>query len=106
VRERVERTDDVGAVDPEIKCEVIPSSRRNTYVRNIVVGGKCGDNRLRTVTTRDADRVGTPCNRGERYFAEVVAGVEDDRFDTARVTLVGEVDALGFSATGARVDDN
>ena len=63
VGERVERADDVVAVDAEIEGEVIPGAGGDAHERHVVLRRHPGDQCLRPVAAGHADDVGAPRDR-------------------------------------------
>ena len=80
--ERVERPDDVVAVEPEVEREVVARPGGHADVRQIVLHRDLRDERLRAVAARHADHIGRASGlAGER--SQVVAALEEDRLDPA-----------------------
>ena len=71
VDERVERADDVVAVDPEVEREVVAGAGRDAGVGQAVLGGDRGDDRLRAVAAGHRERVGAV---GDRVAHELLRG--------------------------------
>ena len=90
VGERVERAEDVAAVDADVKGEVVARSRRDADKRQVVSVRDGGDDRERSVSTRDAERIRAAGNlvRGER--GEIVAWSEDAHGDAALARVLDE----------------
>jgi hypothetical protein len=95
---RVERADDVIAVDAEIVREVVARARGNTGVGDVVRGRDLRDNRLRAVTSGDTDRVRSRRDSCRCDRAQIVTGPEHEWFDASRATFAGEVEALRLAA--------
>ena len=98
VDERVERADDIVAVDSEIQREMVSRARRNAGVGQVELRGDRGDDRLRPVATRHRQRVRATRNRVPGELLEVLAAGELDWLDAALGRLVGEREALGLAA--------
>ena len=104
VDERVERPDDVVAIDPEIEREVVPGAGRDARVREVELGGDHRDDRLRAVSARHRERVSSVAPTASRTSClQVVAAVQLDRLDPAPARLVGQLEALRLAAAGQRV---
>jgi hypothetical protein len=103
VRVRVERSDDVVAVDAEIEREMVTRPRRHTHVRESPIRGDRGDDRLRAVATRNADGIRTVGDRVADMRREVIAEVQLDRLYAARASLACDLEALRLPATRFRV---
>ncbi len=103
-REGVERADDVVAVEPQVERKVVPRPRRDADVGQVVLHGDLGYQRLRAVASGHADHVGGPGRLdGER--AQIVASLQDDRFDASPARLVHEVEPLDLPASRPRVHE-
>ena len=105
VDERVERADDVVAVDAEVEREVVARARRDAGVGQVELGGDRGDDRLRAVAAGHRQPVGAAGDRVAHELLEVPRGAELDRLDPARAGLVGQREALGLAAAGLRVEE-
>ena len=105
VHERVERADDVVAVHAEVEREMVARSRRDAGVGQSVLGGDRRDDRLRAVAARHRERVGAALDGRAHERLEVAPGSQLDRLDAAGASLLGEVEALGLAAAGARVEE-
>ena len=81
VDERVERTDDVVAVDAEIEREVVARARRDAGVRQSELGGDGSHDRLRAVSPGHGQRVRTAFDGVADERLEVVAPLQLDRLD-------------------------
>ena len=67
VDERVERADDVVAVDAEVEREVVARARRHTRIRQVELRGDRGDDRLRAIAARHRLWAGL-CLMGAVFF--------------------------------------
>ena len=75
VHERVERADDVVAVDPEVEREMVPGARRYARVRQVELGRDHRDHGLRAVAAGHRERVRALLHRAADELLEVVAAV-------------------------------
>ncbi len=73
VDEGVERADDVFAVDAEVEGEVVAGPGRDTGVRQIVLGGDRGDQRLGAVAAGHRQGVGAAADGLAHQLLEIVA---------------------------------
>jgi hypothetical protein len=105
VGERVQRADDVVAVQAEVEGEVVPRPSGHHYVRDAVRRGHGRHQGLRPVAARHADDVGAAGDRVLREPHEVVAGLEHDRLDAPCLALVLEVESRRLPATRLGVHD-
>ena len=80
--ERVERADDVVAVEPEVEGEVVARPRGDADVGDAVLHRDLRDERLRPVAARHPDHVGR-AGRLAREGPQVVVRAEHDRLDAA-----------------------
>ena len=105
VDERVQRTDDIVAVDAEVEREVVARPRRDAGVGQVELGGDRGDDRLRAVAAGHRQPVGALGDGGAHELLEIAAERQLDRLDPARPCLVGELEALRLAAAGLRVEE-
>jgi hypothetical protein len=105
VSERIQGTDDIGAIDTNVERKVIAGPSRNTDVRKVVLVRDCRNEGLRTVATCDTDRVRTPGDDSLGDSEQIVVSLEHDRLDATSATFAGETEAFSFAATGSRVDN-
>ena len=103
VRERVESSHDVVAVDAEIEREMVTRPRRHAHVREPPFGGDRGDDRLRAVAARHAYRVRAVGDRVAHERREVIAEMQLDRLDAASASLARDLEALRLPAARLRV---
>ena len=101
--EGVEGADDVVAVDPQIEREVVAGTGRDAREGQVVLGRDRGDERLGAVTACGRETVGPVGHGVTDQLLEVVTGLQLDRLDPARPSLVGQVVADGLAAAGPRV---
>ena len=73
VDERLERPDDVIAIDAEVEGEVVPGPGGDAREREIVLGRDRGDQRLRPVAPRSHQSVGAAADGVLHERDEVVA---------------------------------
>ena len=85
VGQRVQRPDDVVAVDPEVEREVVARPGRDAGVRQPVLGGRRGDDGLRAIAPGGGQGVGAAFDRYLDELAEVVARTQS----TARCRACG-----------------
>ena len=100
VSERIERTDDIVAIDTEIEGKVVARPRRDADVRNVVLRRHRRDERLRSVAAGNTDRVRTSRHGSRRDAEQIVAVPEHDRFDSPRGAFADEAEALSLPAAG------
>ena len=105
VGERVERADDVVPVETEVEGEVVARAGRDADMGDVMPHGNGGDQRLRAITPRHPDDIGTPSHGVFRELAKVVTGPEEQRFDPAFPRLLQQVEALGLPAARLGIDD-
>ena len=105
VDERIERTDDVVAIDAKIESEVIARAGRDARIRQVVLGGQLGHDRLRAVAARRSQAVGAALHCVADELFEVVTEVQLDWLDTPAACLIGEVEPLGLAAARLGVVD-
>ena len=103
LRERVERADDIVAIDAEVQREMITGPSRHTHVRKPPLGGDRGDDRLRAVSAGHADRVGAAVDRIVHQRGEIISEMKLDRLDAAGASLARDMEALGLPPTRFRV---
>ena len=103
INERVQSTDDVVAVNAEIEREVVAGASRHACVRQPDFGSDLGNDRLRTVPACHCEPVRATLDRATYQRLEVLAGFQLDRLDATLASLLGELEAFGFPATGARI---
>ena len=96
--EGVEGADDVVAVDPQIEREVVAGTGWDAGEGQVVLGRDRGDERLGAVTACGRESVGPVGHRVTDQLLEVVAGLQLDRLDPTRPSLVGQVVADGLAA--------
>ena len=104
--EGVEGADDVVAVDPQIEREVVAGAGRDAGEGEVVLGCDRGDERLGAVTARGGETVGPGGHGVTDQLFQVVTGLQLDRLDPTRPSLVGQVVADGLAAAGPRVPDD
>ena len=103
VDERVERADDVVAIDAEVEREVVACARRHARVRQVELRGDRGDDGLRAVAAGHRQPVGAAGDRVAHEPLEVPRGTELDRLDPARPGFVRHREPLGLAAAGLGV---
>src|SRR6201999_3281793 len=86
----------------EVEREVVARARRDARVREPVLGGQGGHDRLRPVSPRHGQPVGAAGDRVAHQDLQVVAGGELDRLDPPLACLVRELEALRLAAARAR----
>ena len=91
--ERVQRTQHVTPVHPEIEREVVPRAGRDTDEGKAVSSGGRGHDRERAVPTRHAERVCAPVHDRLDPAHVAVAGGEEDDLDPQFARPRGEGDA-------------
>ena len=101
VDERVQRADDVVAVDAEVEREVVARAGRYARVRQAALGGDRRDDRLRAVAAGHRERVGAAIESAADERLEVPGRAELDRLDPTLARLVGEFEALRLAAARA-----
>ena len=103
VDERVERTDDVVPIDPEVEREVVAGPGRDADEREIVLHRDGRHERLRPVAPRRAQHGRARLDRVDRLLAPVVLGPQDDRLHPTLAALLDDVELLDLAAAGLRV---
>src|ERR1019366_707604 len=103
--ERIQGTDDIGAIDTNIERKVVAGPSRNTDERKVVLVRHCRNESLRTVATCDTDCVRTPGDDSLGDSEQIVVALEHDRLDATSAAFAGEIEAFGFAAAGSRVDN-
>ena len=100
--ERLERSDDVVAVEPEVQGEVVSRPGGHTHERDVVLHRDLGDEGLRAVAAGHPDHVGRagglPCQR-----QQIVTRPEQHRFDTSPLRLQDELEPLHLPAAGSGI---
>ena len=104
--ERVQRADDVVAVDAEVEREVVARAGRDAGERQVVLGGDRRDQGLGPVAARRRERVRAIGHRRADELLEVIARGELDGLDPPRARLGGEIGLERLPASGAGVPDH
>ena len=99
----VERPHDVVAVDTEVEREVVAGAGGHAGVRQPTLGGDGRHDRLRAIPARHRESVRAARPHPDQGL-EVVTGLQLDGLD-ASLGRLGEREALGLPATGARVEE-
>ena len=68
------------------------------------LGGDLGNDRLRAVPASHREPVRASLDGAAYQHLKVVAGLQLDRLDAALTSLLGELEAFGLPATGARIE--
>lgn len=105
INERIERTDDVVAVNAEIEREVVAGAGGHAGVGQPALGGDLGNDRLRAVPTSHREPVRATLDRAAYEHLKVIAGLQLDRLDPTFPSLLGELEAFRLPATGARIEE-
>jgi hypothetical protein len=101
--ERIEGTDHVVAVQPEVHGQMVAGARGDADECHSVIGGHAGHQRLRAVSTGHADHVGTAGDGLLGQSTQVVARCQHDRLDASPLRLLDEVESLHLAAPRPRV---
>ena len=90
VGERVERADEIVAIDAEVECEMVARAGGNADEGKSV--RECGrrDDGQRSVAAGDAERVGAARDGVGYQRSEVVVRAQDDHVDAALARPLGE----------------
>ena len=105
VGERVERADEIAAVDAEVEREVVAGAGGNADERKLVRECGCRDDGERSVAAGDAERVRAARHGVVDERCEVVVRAHDDHVDAALARPLGEAGARRLAAAGPRVDE-
>ena len=105
VGERVERADEIAAVDAEVEREVVAGAGGNADERKPVRECGCGDDGERSVAAGGAERVRAARHGLVDERCEVVVRAQDDHVDAELARPLGEAGARRLAATGLRVDE-
>ena len=105
VGERVERADQIAAVDADVEREVVAGAGGNADERKAVRESGCGHDGERPVAAGDAERVRAARHGVVDERCEVVVRAQDDHVDAALARPLGEAGARRLAATGPRVDE-
>jgi hypothetical protein len=105
-RQRVERTEDVLAIDPQIQREVVAGAGRDTRVGQPVLGGDRGDEGLRPVAAGHRQAVGAALHGRPDQLLEILARLEDGGLEPPFARLVGEAGAGGAPVPRTRIDED
>ena len=100
VRERVERSHDVVAIDTEIEREMVTRPCRHAHVRESPLRGDRGDDRLRAVAARHAYCIRAVGDRVMHECREVIAEVQLDRLYAARARLACDLEVGVHGVSG------
>ena len=105
VGERVERADEIVAIDAEVECEMVARAGGNADEGKPV--RECGrrDDGQRSVAAGDAERVGAARDGVGDQRPEVVVRAQDDHVDAALARPLGEPGARGLAAARLRIDE-
>ena len=98
VGERVERADQIAAVDAEVEREVVAGAGGNADERKVVRESGCGHDGERPVAAGDAERVRAARHRVVDERCEVVVRAQDDHVDAALACPLGEAGARRLAA--------
>ena len=102
---RVERPDDVVAVEPEIEREVVPCAGGDDHHRQPELSGDAADHGLRAVTARHAEHVDAARGHVAHALEPVLIRLEHDRFDPAAAAFVDKVEPLRLTAARLEVHE-
>ena len=105
VGERVERADQIAAIEAEVEREVVAGAGGNADERKSVRECGCSDDGERPVAAGDAERVGAARHCVSDQRCEVVVRAQDDHVDPALARPLGEAGARRLAATGLRVEE-
>ena len=103
VDECVESADDVFAIHPEVKCEVVAGPCRDTGVGEVELSRDHRDHRLRAVATGHRHGIGAVGHRVAHQLLQVGAELQLDRLDAPLSGLLGELELLRLAASRFRV---
>ena len=105
VGERVERADQIVAIEAEVEREVVAGAGGNADERKPVRECGCCDDGERPVAAGDAERVRAARHGVIDQRCEVVVRAQDDHVDAALARPLGEAGARRLAAAGPRVDE-
>ena len=105
VGERVERADEIVAINAEVEREVVARARGNADEGKSVRECCCGDNGERPVAAGDAERVRAARHCPVDQGCESLVRTDDDDVDAALEGPLGEPRALGLATAGPRIDE-
>ena len=97
--------DDVVAVDADVQGEMVARSRRDADERQAVRLRNGCDDRERSVSARDAERIRAAGNLGRGERGPIVAASEDAHGDAALIRTLDEARAFRATAAGHGVDE-
>ena len=105
VGERVERPDQIAAIDAEVEREVVTGAGGDADERKPVCKGGCSDDGERSVAAGDPEHVRAARHSLVDQRCQVVVSAQNDHLDAALARPLGEAGARRLAATGLRVDE-
>src|SRR4051812_17303937 len=102
---RIESASDVVPIKAKIEREMVPRSRRDADMRDVMLHRDGRDDRLRAITAGHSDHICSGESRSLRQLTQIVARREQDALDVPVSGLLDEVGALSFAAPRLGVDD-
>ena len=103
--ERIHRSDDVVAIEPEVQREMVPRAGGDDHHGDAVSSGDARHQRLRAISAGHADHVGASLDGSLRELEQIVPGTQDHRLDPPLPAFILQVEALGLPAPGLQVHD-
>ena len=103
--ERVERAEQVVAIDAEIEREVVPCAGRRADERPSVRDGCCGDDSERPVAAGHAERVRAARHGVGDQRGKIVVRAQDNHLDSALARTLGESGTRSLATARPRVDE-